>query len=64
VSEDAQRQGVGRVLLREAEALARSSGAVRIELTSASHRHEAHDFYRACGYEEGALRFIRRLGDA
>jgi ribosomal protein S18 acetylase RimI-like enzyme len=64
VSEDAQRQGVGRLLLREAESLARSSGAVRIELTSASHRHEAHDFYRACGYEEGALRFVRRLGDA
>ena len=64
VSEDAQRRGVGRLLLREAESLARSSGAVRIELTSASHRHEAHEFYRACGYEESALRFLRRLGDA
>jgi ribosomal protein S18 acetylase RimI-like enzyme len=64
VSEDAQRHGVGRLLLREAELLARGAGAVRIELTSASHRLEAHEFYRRCGYEEGALRFIRRLGDA
>ena len=39
-------------------------GAVRIELTSASHRTEAHAFYRACGYGDGALRFVKRLGDA
>jgi ribosomal protein S18 acetylase RimI-like enzyme len=64
VDEDAQRRGVGRLLLREAESLARSAGAVRIELTSASHRLEAHEFYRRCGYEEGAFRFVRRLGDA
>ena len=64
VSPTVQRQGIGRVLLREAEALARACGAVRIELTSASHRHDAHDFYRACGYGEGAVRFVKRLGDA
>ena len=59
-----QRQGVGRLLLRESEVLARAAGAVRIELTSAGHRLEAHEFYRACGYGDGALRFIKRLGDA
>jgi GNAT superfamily N-acetyltransferase len=64
VSPDAQRQGVGRLLLREAEHLARAAGAVRIELTSASHRTDAHAFYLRCGYEESALRFLRRLGDA
>ena len=64
VAPEAQGKGVGRQLLREAESLARAAGAVRIELTSASHRLEAHAFYRACGYEEGAFRFIRRLGDA
>jgi len=64
VSASAQRQGIGRVLLREAEALARACGAIRIELTSASHRSEAHAFYRACGYGDGALRFVKRLGDA
>lgn len=60
----AQRRGVGRLLLREAEAHARKAGAVRIELTSAPHRQEAHTFYRACGYGDGALRFVKRLGDA
>ena len=60
----AQRRGVGRVLLREAEAVARDAGAVRIELTSAAHRHEAHAFYRACNYQDGALRFVKRLGGA
>jgi len=60
----AQRRGVGRLLLREAEALARANSAVRIEFTSAEHRHDAHAFYRACGYVDGALRFVKRLGDA
>ena len=64
VDPKAQRRGVGRLLLREAERLAREAGAVRIELTSAPHRLEAHAFYRACGYGDGALRFVRRLGDA
>jgi ribosomal protein S18 acetylase RimI-like enzyme len=64
VAPESQRRGVGRVLLREAEALARSAGAVRIELTSASHREEAHAFYRACSYQDGALRFVKRLGGA
>ncbi len=59
-----QRQGVGRLLLRESEVLARAAGAVRIELTSAAHRLEAHEFYRACGYGDGAMRFVKRLGDA
>jgi ribosomal protein S18 acetylase RimI-like enzyme len=64
VNSGAQRRGVGRLLLREAEMLARANGAVRIELTSAEHRHDAHAFYRACGYVDGALRFVKRLGDA
>ena len=64
VAPEAQRQGVGRWLLREAEAMARQAGAARIELTSAGHRREAHDFYRECGYDDSALRFMKRLGDA
>lgn len=64
VGESAQRQGVGRLLLREAEALARAAGAVRVELTSANQRLAAHEFYRACGYSEGAMRFVKRLGGA
>lgn len=64
VSAKEQRRGVGRMLLREAEQRARQAGAARIELTSASHRHEAHALYRACGFDESALRFLKRLGDA
>ncbi len=59
-----QRRGIGRLLLREAESRARSAGAARIELTSAEHRADAHAFYRSCGYSDGALRFLKRLGDA
>lgn len=62
VSAGARRQGMGRRLLREAEALAREAGAARIELTTANHREQAHAFYRACGYEEAALRFVKRMG--
>ena len=63
VSDGEQRRGVGRMLLREAEHRARLAGAARIELTSATHRTEAHAFYKACGFNESALRFLKRLGD-
>ena len=57
-------EGVGRDLLLAAETWARQAGAARVEVTSAAHRNEAHAFYRACGYEDGAMRFVKRLGDA
>lgn len=57
-------EGVGRDLLQAAETWARQSGAARIEATSAAHRNDAHAFYRACLYEEGSVRFVKRLGDA
>jgi len=62
VAEAEQRAGIGRRLLREAEQRARQAGAARIELTSGAQREQAHAFYRACGYDEGALRFLKRLG--
>lgn len=57
-----QRLGIGRKLLREAEQRARQAGAARIELTTGVQRAEAHAFYRACGYSESALRFLKPLG--
>jgi GNAT superfamily N-acetyltransferase len=57
-------EGIGRELLQAAEVWARQAGAARIEVTSAAHRNEAHAFYRACGYSDGAMRFVKRLGDA
>ena len=62
VLDQEKRRGIGRHLLREAEQRARQAGAARIELTAALQREEAHAFYRACGYGEGALRFLKRLG--
>ncbi len=57
-------RGIGKRLLREAELKARQAGATRVELTTAEHREQAHQFYRACGYENASLRFVKRLGDA
>jgi GNAT superfamily N-acetyltransferase len=63
VSPEAQGHGVGRLLLRDAERRARIGGAARLEVTSAGHRTDAHAFYRACGFSEGAVRFVKLLGD-
>lgn len=63
VSPDARGRGLGRLLLRDAEHRARIGGAARLEVTSAGHRTEAHEFYRACGFSEGAVRFVKLLGD-
>ena len=64
VTPTARGQGLGRQLLREAERRARTGGAARLELTSGSQRTDAHAFYKACGFGDGTLRFIKRLGDA
>ena len=62
VNATAQGLGIGRALLKEAERRARVGGAARIELTSGSQRTEAHAFYRACGYSDGTVRFVKSLG--
>lgn len=64
VSSSARGNGLGRQLLREAERRARAGGAARLELTSGSQRTDAHPFYRACGFSDGTVRFVKRLGDA
>ena len=64
VTPQAQGRGLGRQLLREAERRARAANAARIELTSGSQRTDAHAFYKACGYGDGTVRFVKRLGDA
>ena len=64
VTSAAQGHGLGRQLLKEAERRARFGGAARLELSSGSQRADAHAFYKACGFSDGTLRFIKRLGDA
>lgn len=63
VSANCSRQGVGRQLLREAEAIARRAQVARIEVTSNARREGAHAFYLGCGYNEGSKHFIKLLGD-
>lgn len=63
VTPTAQGLGIGRQLLKEAERRARAGGAARIELTSGSQRTEAHAFYRACGYKDSSVRFVKQLGE-
>jgi GNAT superfamily N-acetyltransferase len=64
VTRDAQGRGVGRQLLREAERRARTGGAARLEITSGSQRSDAHAFYKACGYSDGTVRFVKTLLNA
>lgn len=45
-----QKQGIGRLLMNEAEAWAQRDGAAGIRLTSGLGRSGAHAFYTACGY--------------
>ena len=63
VADSEQRRGVGRQLLREAEAIARRAQVARIEVTSNARREAAHAFYTGCGYSEGSKHFIKLLGD-
>ena len=63
VSPACTRQGVGRRLVREVEAIARQAGAARVEVTTALSREHAHAFYRECGYADGSLHFAKLRGD-
>lgn len=66
VSDQARRQGVGAQLVAAAESFAASRGCVRMEVTSADRRQDAHEFYLRCGYVDQAgrsSRFLRDLDD-
>jgi GNAT superfamily N-acetyltransferase len=66
VSEQARGQGIGGHLVAAAQAFAVSHGCVRMEVTSADRRHDAHEFYRRRGYVDQtgkSSRFLRDLDD-
>jgi GNAT superfamily N-acetyltransferase len=66
VAEHARRQGVAGQLVTAAESFATSRGCVRMELTSAVRRQDAHEFYRSRGYLDQTGRsslFRRELSD-
>lgn len=61
VAEARRGEGIGSALLDHAVDLARKTGAARIELDSAFHRTEAHEFYERHGFEKRAFLFTMAL---
>jgi len=59
VDEKSRGQGVGTMLLDEIQETAGSRGCGKIELESAFHRREAHDFYEKMGFEKRAYFFSK-----
>lgn len=59
VRADARGHGIGRMLMRQAEAFCWAAGCERVELTSGDHRAEAHRFYEALGYRVRSRRFVK-----
>jgi ribosomal protein S18 acetylase RimI-like enzyme len=51
VDQDERGRGIGRLLLRQAEAWSVERGLLRVRLNSRVTREEAHRFYEGCGYE-------------
>ena len=57
----ARGKGVGRALVDAAERWAREQGCVRLSVTSAEHRADAHAFYPKCGMPYNGRRFSKLL---
>jgi N-acetylglutamate synthase-like GNAT family acetyltransferase len=52
-----RRQGIGRLLVEYALTRAREAGCYKVQLLSSHIRHEAHQFYRALGFDDAAIGF-------
>jgi GNAT superfamily N-acetyltransferase len=61
VTEAARRQGVGRMLLEEAERRARDRGCHGMTLESGYRRAEAHHMYRQFGMRDDGKYFVKSL---
>jgi GNAT superfamily N-acetyltransferase len=57
----ARRRGVGQALVDGAKGWARSHGCVRLSVTSAERRADAHAFYPACGLPYTGRRFATTI---
>jgi ribosomal protein S18 acetylase RimI-like enzyme len=56
-----RRSGVGRALMKRAEAWATSKGATSIELTVYAFNQPAQDFYRTLGYETLSHHMVKSI---
>ena len=63
VKEKYHRKGIGKALMDEATEWAKENELDEIRLESACHRKEAHEFYRAIGFdnEKNQIRFLKIL---
>lgn len=63
VKEKYHRKGIGKALMDEATEWAKKNELDEIRLESACHRKEAHEFYRAIGFdnEKNQIRFLKKL---
>lgn len=53
--------GIGSLLLAETERFAEERNCDGVEITTASHRTEAHAFYAGRGYKQMSLRFFKPI---
>ena len=63
VSSDCRRQGAGKALMARVEEWAKEKGIKEIRLNSGGSRKEAHEFYRAIGFDDEKMqvRFIKSI---
>lgn len=61
VRTDHQRSGVGGQLVTRAEEWAHLRGAVRLSVSSGTHRANAHEFYQRAGYAVSGVRLTKSL---
>jgi GNAT superfamily N-acetyltransferase len=63
VDEAHRGHGIGRALVEEMEAEARTRGCELLFLTTAARRKDAHEFYASVGLTETGKRFAKELTD-